>query len=624
MQNFTAQQLREKFLNFFKSKGHTIIPSAPVVPQNDPTVLFTTAGMHPLVPYLLGEDHPGGKRVTDVQKCVRTTDIDDVGDNRHLTFFEMLGNWSFGDYFKNESIAWSFEFLTSDNGVNFDPKNIYVTVFEGDSDVPRDDEAIEAWKKAFASHSTNPIQAELSENIYDFGGNKKIFPYDRSKNWWQAGETGPAGPDTEIFVDTEGSLPENMHVKHAHWVTATGSTEQCHVNCDCGRFIEIWNNVFMQFNGLGGGKYEPLAQKNVDTGMGFERLLTYLHGQSTVYDTELFKKAFDVLYEQIGEATNTQEVKTRIIVDHLRAGTFMVADGVVPSNKERGYILRRLLRRAMVHGRMLGMTGDWVKQIIEVYIDQYKQQYPELETGRESILKVILEEQDKFGKTLEQGLKEFRKYEKITGTDAFNLFQSFGIPWEITKELAQQSGIQIDQKEFEEEFKKHQELSRTASAGTFKGGLAGHSERIIRMHTATHLLQAALRKVLGEHVIQKGSNITEERLRFDFPHPQKMTPEEIQKVEDIVNENIQKDLTVTKDVMTPDEAFKLGALGQFGEKYGAEVSIYSIVDPKTNEVISREFCGGPHVEHTNVIGKFKIQKEEASSAGVRRIKATVE
>lgn len=624
MTNLSAQQLRDKFLKFFESKGHTIIPSAPVVPQNDPTVLFTTAGMHPLVPYLLGEDHPGGKRVADVQKCIRTTDIDDIGDNRHLTFFEMLGNWSFGDYFKDESIAWSFEFLTSEAGVNFDPKNIYVTVFEGDADVARDEQAISAWKKAFASHSSSPIEAELSENIYDFGGTKKIFPYPRSKNWWQAGDKGPAGPDTEIFVDTEGNLPEDMRVKHAHWVKATGESEKCHINCDCGRFIEIWNNVFMQYNGLGDGKYEPLKQTNVDTGMGFERLLTYLHGQSNVYDTELFAKAFEVLISQIGAITNEQEVKTRIIVDHLRAAVFMVADGVVPSNKERGYILRRILRRAMVHGRMLGMKNDWVKQIIEVYIAQYKEQYPELENNKENILNVILEEESKFGKTLEAGLKEFRKYEKITGTDAFNLFQSFGIPWEITKELAVQAGISIDKNEFEVEFKKHQELSRTASAGTFKGGLAGTSERIVRMHTATHLLQAALRKVLGEHVIQKGSNITEERLRFDFPHPQKMTSEEIAEVEKIVNQNIQRDLKVTKDIMTPEQAFAQGALGQFGDKYGETVSIYSIVDPNTNEVVSREFCGGPHVEHTNVIGKFKIQKEEASSAGIRRIKATVE
>ncbi|GAC1414229.1 MAG: alanine--tRNA ligase [Candidatus Doudnabacteria bacterium] len=624
MTNLSAQQLREKFLSFFRSKGHIIIPSAPVVPQNDPTVLFTTAGMHPLVPYLLGETHPAGNRVADVQKCIRTTDIEDVGDNRHLTFFEMLGNWSFGDYFKDEAISWSFEFLTSEEGVNFSPKNIYVTVFEGDADVARDEQAIGAWKKAFRSHSSDPISAELSEDIYDFGDTKKIFPYPRSKNWWQAGDKGPAGPDTEIFVDTEADLPKEMKVKHSHWIKATGETEKCHVNCDCGRFIEIWNNVFMQYNGLGNGKYEPLKQTNVDTGMGFERLLTYLHGQSNVYDTELFKKAFEVIVDQIGTITNDQETKTRIIVDHLRASVFMVGDGVVPSNKERGYILRRILRRAMVHGRMLGMKGDWVKNIVDVYIEQYGEQYPELQKNKVNILTVILEEESKFGKTLESGLKEFRKYKKITGTDAFNLFQSFGIPWEITKELAVQEGMTIDKNEFETEFKKHQDLSRTASAGTFKGGLAGNSERIVRMHTATHLLQTALRKVLGEHVIQKGSNITEERLRFDFPHSQKMTTLEISEVENLVNQNIQKDLKVTKEIMTPELAFAQGALGQFGDKYGQSVSVYSIIDHQTGEIISKEFCGGPHVEHTKVIGKFKIQKEEAVSAGVRRIKATVE
>jgi len=620
--HLNAQQLRDRFLKFFESKGHTIIPSAPVVPQDDPTVLFTTAGMHPLVPYLLGENHPGGKRVADVQKCIRTTDIDDVGDNRHLTFFEMLGNWSFGDYFKDEAVAWSFEFLTSKNGVDFDPQNIYVTVFAGDADVPRDDQAIEAWRKAFRSHQ-KPIDAELSDDIYSFGDDDRIFAYPRSKNWWQAGDKGPAGPDTEIFVDTEGALPEEMRVKHGHWVKQSGLTEKCHVNCDCGRFIELWNNVFMQYNALGEGKYEPLKQTNVDTGMGFERLLTYLHGQNNVYDTELFKKAFDVLFEQIGEATNEQEIKTRIIVDHLRAATFIVADGVIPSNKERGYVLRRLLRRAMVHGRMLGMKGDWVKRIIEVYIEQYKQQYLELDKNRENILNVILEEQSKFGKTLEAGLKEFHKYEQITGTDAFNLFQSFGIPLEITEELAKQSGKQIDKKLFEEEFKKHQDLSRTASAGAFKGGLADHSDVVVRMHTATHLLQAALRQVLGEGVAQKGSNITAERLRFDFTHSAKMTSEQIAEVEKIVNDNIQHDLKVTKETMTPEQARAKGAIGLFGEKYGDTVSIYTIEDD-SGKIVSLEFCGGPHVERTGVIGKFKIQKEEAVSAGVIRIKATVE
>ncbi len=623
MNILTASQLRERFLRFFESKGHTIIPSAPVVPQNDPTVLFTTAGMHPLVPYLLGEKHPQGKRLTDAQKVIRTTDIEDVGDNRHLTFFEMLGNWSLGDYFKDEAIAWSFEFLTSKEWLDLDPEHFYVTVFEGDADVPKDLQAIEAWQKAFASHPTKSIQALASDDVYDFGGVNKIFPYNRAKNWWQAGDKGPAGPDTEMFVDTEGGLPKEMHVKHNKWQRATESTERCHVNCDCGRFIEIWNNVFMEYNGLGEGKYVPLAQKNVDTGMGLERVLTFLHGQSTVFDTDLFKPALEIILSQVTVETNEQETKARIIVDHLRAGTFMVGDGVMPSNKERGYILRRLLRRAMVHGKILGLTGNWVEQIIKLYISQYSDAYPELLSGQDNILKVILEEEQKFGKTLELGLKEFNRYQIITGKDAFNLFQSFGIPWEITKELAMQSGTKIDKDEFEAEFKNHQDLSRTASAGTFKGGLADHSEKVVRLHTATHLMQAALRQVLGPEVFQKGSNITTERTRFDFTHKEKLTPEQLAEVERIVNENIEKDLTVTKEIMTPDQARDLGAIGLFGEKYGETVSVYTILD-KEGRVYSREFCGGPHVEHTGIIGKFKIQKEEAVSAGVRRIKAVID
>ncbi|MHB8871641.1 MAG: alanine--tRNA ligase, partial [Candidatus Doudnabacteria bacterium] len=589
MKRLTAQQLRQSFLTFFEGKGHTIIPSSPLVPQNDPTVLFTTAGMHPLVPYLLGENHPGGKRVVDVQKCIRTTDIDDVGDNRHLTFFEMLGNWSFGDYFKEDAITWSFEFLTSKDWMDLDPNQLYVSVFAGDADVPRDDEAIASWKKAFSTHPTKTISAEFSEDVYTFGGVNRIFPYNREKNWWQAGDKGPAGPDTEMFIDTEGDLPQNMRVKHSHWLNLTGSSDKCHINCDCGRFIEVWNNVFMQYNGLGDGKYEPLAQQNVDTGMGLERVLTFSQGKTNVFDTELFKSAFDVIYEQVEETTNLQEDKARIIVDHLRAATFMAADGVIPSNKERGYIMRRILRRAIVHGKMFGMKGDWVEKIVSKYISEYSIAYPELEQNKRNILNVILEEEQKFGKTLESGLKEFRKYEQVTGKDAFNLFQSFGIPWEITKELALQSGMTVNKDEFEEEFKKHQELSRTASAGTFKGGLADHSEVVVRMHTATHLLQAALRKVLGDTVSQKGSNITPERLRFDFRHSEKMSPEQISEVEKIVNANIARDLKVTKEIMTPEQARNKGAIGLFGEKYGDTVSIYSILDPATNDVVSREF-----------------------------------
>lgn len=631
MKTLTAQQLRDLYFQFFASKGHTIISSAPLVPQNDPTVLFTTAGMHPLVPYLLGQQHPGGNRVAGVQKCVRTTDIDDVGDNRHLTFFEMLGNWSFGDYFKDEAIAWSFEFLTDEKYLGIDPRNLYVSVFGGDKDVPRDEQAIQAWKKAFASHKQHPINAAVFDNdaFQDEktkeGSALKIFPYGRDKNWWQAADKGPAGPDTEMFVDTEGDLPEDMRVKHAHWKKQTGNNDLCHINCDCGRFVEIWNDVFMEYNGLGDGKYEPLKQKNIDTGMGLERVLTFLNNQNSVYDTELFSGAFNVILDEVSELTGEQEIKAKIIVDHLRAATFMAADGVVPSNKERGYIMRRLLRRAMVHGRILGLTQNWIEKIVSGYIELYKQQYPELQQNKRAILNAILEEEQKFGKTLEQGLKELKIIQNsgqpVTGEIAFNLYQSHGIPAEVTREFADVTNPE----EFDAAFKKHQELSRTASAGAFKGGLADASDpRVVRMHTATHLLQAALRKVLGDHVYQKGSNITSERLRFDFTHPEKMTEEQIAQVEDGVNKNIQRDLKVQKDIMSPDEARKLGAIGLFGEKYGDTVSIYTISDFATGEVVSREFCGGPHVQNTAEIGKFKIQKEEAVSAGVRRIKAVVE
>jgi alanyl-tRNA synthetase len=627
----TANQLRSKYLDFFKSKGHTIIPSASLIPQNDASVLFTTAGMHPLVPYLLGQQHPGGTRVADSQKCVRTTDIDEVGDNRHLTFFEMLGNWSFGDYFKEEAVAWSFEFLTSEDWLNISPKNLYVTVFKGDDDVARDDQAIGAWKKAFRSHKSNQIAAEAQDDIYDFGEVNKIFLYGRNKNWWQAGDIGPAGPDTEMFVDAEGDLPNEMRVKHKYWQAETGGTEKCHVNCDCGRFIEIWNDVFMQYNGVGGGKYQPLNQKNVDTGMGLERVLAFLNGQQSVYDTDLFSGAFDIIAQQIGISTAEQERKQRIITDHLRAAVFMVSDGVIPSNKERGYILRRILRRAFAHGKMLGLSGEWVRQIVSHYIEFYSEAYPDLKTNNNLVLEVILEEELKFAKTLEEGFKELKSQinsnpnATYSGAQAFHLFESFGMPLEITNEILKSEDQKLTT-DFDSEFNNlltsHKDNSRTAAAGMFKGGLADHNPKTIRMHTATHLMQAALRKVLGDHVFQKGSNVTSERTRFDFTHNEKMTPEQLAEVEHFVNEAIAKDMKVQRDEMTPEQARAEGALGVFGEKYGEIVSIYTIVDAD-GTVFSREFCGGPHVNHTGEVGGFKIQKEEAVSAGVRRIKATI-
>lgn len=590
----TAQELRNKYLNFFKSKGHEIIPSASLVPENDSSVLFTTAGMHPLVPYLLGQEHPKGKRVTNVQKCIRTGDIEEVGDNTHLTFFEMLGNWSFGDYFKKESIQWSYEFLTSKDELNIPLERLAFSVFAGDEDAPRDEEAAEIWKS--------------------LGVKKERIAYlPKEDNWWIAGSTGPCGPDTEIFywIDEGTPVPENFQ--------ETKNDK---------RWVEIWNNVFMQFEKQENGTLIPLKNPNVDTGMGLDRTLVALNGHSSVYDTELFKGMWEVLALDQDIMTNDEVKKARIILDHVRASVFMVSDGVEPSNKDRGYVLRRLLRRAMVMGRLLNLKHRWLNALIGKVISSYAGNYPELVEGSQRIFETIEAEQKKFEGTLEKGIKEFAKLSssssnKVTGTDAFNLYQSYGFPWELTKELVEQAGQTVDKVQFEEEFKKHQELSRTASAGQFKGGLASHSEKIVRLHTSTHLLNAALRQVLGEEVWQKGSNITEERTRFDFTHSKKMTPEEIAAVEVLVNDWIARDLKVKRETMSLQEARDLGAVGVFGEKYQDTVSIYTVFDEKTDEVISREFCGGPHVEHTGVIGKFKITKEEASSAGVRRIKATV-
>lgn len=588
----TAQELRNKYLNFFKSKGHEIIPSASLVPENDPSVLFTTAGMHPLVPYLLGQEHPKGKRVTNVQKCIRTGDIEEVGDNTHLTFFEMLGNWSFGDYFKKEAISWSFEFLTSKEWLGLPLERLAITCFEGDADAPRDSESAEIWMSLGVSKD-------------------RITFLPKEKNWWIAGNTGPCGPDTEMhyWMDDGSPAPASYDVNEPRWV-------------------EIWNDVFMQFEKLESGKLVPLKNPNVDTGMGLDRVLAVLNGQTTVYDTGLFKDMWEVLALDQEIMTNEEVKKARIILDHVRASVFMVSDGVEPSNKDRGYVLRRLLRRAMVMARLLNLKHHWLNALIGKVTATYAESYPELVENSERIFETIEAEQKKFEVTLEKGIKEFVKLSssssnKVTGTDAFNLYQSYGFPWELTKELVEQAGQTVDKVQFEEEFKKHQELSRTASAGQFKGGLASHSEKIVRLHTATHLMNAALRQVLGEEVWQKGSNITEERTRFDFTHSKKMTPEEIAAVEVLVNDWIARDLKVKRETMSLQEARDLGAVGVFGEKYQDTVSIYMVFDEKTDEVISREFCGGPHVEHTGVIGKFKITKEEASSAGVRRIKATV-
>lgn len=597
----TLNDIRSKFLEFFKEKGHAVIPSASVVPENDPTVLFTTAGMQPLVPYLLGQKHPMGTRLTDSQKCVRTDDIEEVGDNRHLTFFEMLGNWSLGDYFKQESISWSFEFLTDEKWLGIDPNKIYVTVFEGDADAPRDEESIGIWQALF---ETRGIVADLGD---------RIRAYPKKKNWWgPAGQTGPCGPDTEIFYDT-GKTHD----------PAFG--DACHQNCDCGKFVEIWNNVFMQYDKQPDGSFKPLAQKNVDTGMGLERITAVMQNVETVFEIDAFVPIISKIESLSGKKYADDPRPFRIVADHLRASTFMIGDprGVVPSNVGQGYIVRRLMRRAIREGRRLGISESFTHLVAEVVAGIYGGHYTELETSLSKIVDEMKKEEEKFGKTLEKGVKELDKIlakGSISGEDAFLLFSSYGFPLELTEEIVREKGMQVDREVFATEFRKHQELSRTASAGTFKGGLADHSAETTRLHTATHLLHQALRSVLGDHVAQKGSNITAERLRFDFSHSQKMTPEEIKKVEDIVNEAIKADFKIHCEQLSVDEAKKRGAIGLFEDKYaqmGDKINVYFMGD------FSKEICGGPHVEHTGELGSFKIQKEEAVSAGVRRIKATV-
>lgn len=583
-----AIELRRKYIEYFKRNGHKEIPSAPVVPENDPTVLFTTAGMHPLVPYLLGEPHPQGKRLTDYQKCIRTGDIDSVGDPCHLTYFEMMGNWSLGDYFKDESIKMSYNFLKDELG--FDMDKISVTVFAGEDGIPRDEEAANAWAKMGIPRD-------------------RIFYLGREDNWWgPAGETGPCGPDTEIFFDT--GKPK--------------CSENCNPSCGCGKYLEIWNNVFMQYNKTKDGKYEPLKQKNVDTGLGLERVISLLQGKNNVYETELFA---DVIAKIQELAKNFNINSARIIADHLRASIFMIIDGVRPSNVEQGYVLRRLLRRVIRHMRKVEIDPSEISTLVEKFVEIMAEMYPEVPANKDTIIEVIKEEKDKFVKTLEHGEKEFIKNaektkaegkEKLDGEVVFRLYDTFGFPPEMTAELAEEKGLKIDMNEFEELFKKHQEISRAGSEAKFKGGLADHSEKTTAYHTATHLLHKALQIVLGEHATQKGSNITAERLRFDFMNPQKLTPEELKRVEDIVNEQIQRDLPVTCEEMSLEDAQKSGATGLFVNKYGDKVKVYTIGD------FSKEICGGPHVDRTGKLGHFKIIKEEAVSAGVRRIKAILE
>ena len=581
-----AIEIRNKYLKFFENHGHKVIPSAPVIPENDPSVLFTTAGMQPLVPYLLGEKHPAGTRLTDFQKCVRTNDIDEVGDNRHLTYFEMLGNWSLGDYFKEESIAMSYEFLTKE--LQIPNEKLSVTCFAGDEDCDRDNVAFEAWKKAGIPE----------ERIYFFGKND---------NWWIAGEEGPCGPDTEMFYDTgkEKCSPE------------------CNPSCGCGKYVEIWNNVFMEFYKDKNG-YSKLKQQNVDTGLGLERMAMLLQGKKTPFEIELFAPVMEKL-------VNLQKVdliqSRRIVAEHLRSSMMIIEDGGRPSNVDRGYILRRLLRRMTRHLNKLEIDLSVLPEIIDVSIDSLKELYPELDANRDIIKTVIIEEKDKFVKTLQNGEKEFEKVanraknagKKVIETEAvFNLYETYGFPPEMTEELAKEQGLEVDMSDYQRLFAEHQAKSRMGSEQKFKGGLASTGEVETKYHTATHLLNAALKVVLGEHVHQKGSNITADRMRFDFSHGAKMTDEEKQKTEDLVNEYISQNIPVEKLEMKKEEAIELGAEAMFLDKYGDIVTVYKIGD------VSLELCGGPHVKSTGELGHFKIKKEEASSAGVRRIKAILE
>ena len=581
-----AIDIRNKFLNYFKSKGHTIIPSAPLIPENDPSVLFTTAGMHPLVPYLLGEKHPAGTRLADYQKCLRTVDIDEVGDNRHLTFFEMLGNWSLGDYFKEQSINYSIEFLTKE--LNIPMEKLSVTCFAGDNDAPRDEETASIWQSV----------GMPKERIYYFG---------KDDNWWIAGDEGPCGPDTEIFYDT-GKEPCGPH---------------CDPSCGCGKYVEIWNNVFMEYYKSKDGTYTKLKQQNVDTGLGLERINMLLQGKETPFDTEIFKPMMDKLKE-LSKNDNLQS--RRIVAEHLRSSMMIIADGGKPSNIDRGYILRRLIRRMIRHLNKLEIDLNYLQDLIELNFQILGEMYPELIQNKENIISTIVEEKNKFVKTLENGQKELQKelnklrennIDTLSAETAFKLYETYGFPPEVTNEIAKESNFKVDLDGFDKLFKEHQEKSRLGSEQKFKGGLADQTEETIAYHTATHLLHKALRIVLGEHATQKGSNITQERLRFDFAHPQKVTKEELDEVERIVNEQIKRDLKVTCEEMSYDEAVKSGAMGLFTNKYGDRVKVYTIGD------FSKEICGGPHVEHTGVLGTFKIKKEEASSAGVRRIKAVL-
>jgi alanyl-tRNA synthetase len=644
-----AEDLRKKYLEFFEERGHVRIPSSSLIPEKDESVkqetLFITAGMQPLIPYLLGKKHPAGNRLVDFQKCIRTKDIDEVGDNRHLTFFEMLGNWSLGgSYFKEDAIKWSFEFLTDkEKGLGLDPNRLYVTVFKGEDGIPRDDEAIEIWQEVFNKAGIKAGVAGEDEVIKD---DIRIIPLGKDDNFWIAGDTGPCGGDTEMFYDVS-PKEGRLNGKFSDLV-------------DTFRIMEVWNDVFIEFNKTADGKYKKLEKSNVDTGMGLERTLKVVNGFDNIFQTDVLEPVIKKI-EQLASPVSIEEldktdgddeyivppfdkpslIAKRIIADHIKAAVFIINDGIAPSNKERGYIVRRLIRRAIVKAHKLGIKNNFTEDLAESVFEIYKNVY---NFDKVKIKEELEKEESKFRLTLEKGIKELYKIIKnydqspkpavslppkdmkkvssytinaITPKEAFDIYQTYGFPLELINEELAQFILFIDEKEFEEEFKKHQELSRTASAGKFKGGLADASDEVKRLHTATHLLHAALRQVLGPHVEQRGSNITAERLRFDFSHPEKMTPEEIKKVEDLVNEQIKKKIPIVCETMPVAEAKKKGAMGIFQSKYGEQVKVYSVAD------FSQEICGGPHADNTGELGRFKIVKEEASSAGIRRIKATL-
>ncbi len=585
-----ANELRERYQQFFEARGHKRIHSAPLLPENDPTVLFTTAGMHPLVPFLLGEPHPLGRRLVDVQKCLRTDDIDEVGDASHLTFFEMLGNWSLGDYFKQESLTWSYEFLTQVLGI--DPSRLAVTVFAGDADAPRDDESAQIWRGLGIPE-------------------ERIHFLPKKDNWWgPAGATGPCGPDSEIFYDT--GKPDHPG---------------CGPGCPCGKWFEIWNNVFMQYNKTVDGRYIKLAQQNVDTGMGVDRTAAVLQGFDDVFQVETLRPIITRLEELSGKRYEDNPKPFRIIADHIRAATFAIADGATPSNVEAGYIVRRLIRRAVRYGNEIGIQHNFCADLSGLVVEMFAKPYPELEQKRAHIADEIEREESKFKDTLERGMREYQKSvertkrqgeNQISAAEAFNLFETYGFPLSLTVELAREQGLTVDQEGFEKLYAEHKEISRRGMEQKFKGGLADHAVETTRLHTATHLLHQALRQVLGPEVHQMGSNITAERLRFDFSYGDKLTPEQIEQVEKIVNEQIARDLPVSIEVMSLDQATASGALAFFGEKYGEQVKVYTMGD------FSKEVCGGPHVQHTGELGKFKITKQESVGHGVRRLRAVVQ